>query len=72
MLVLGFGFGLQLVLVLEFGFGFGFGFGLVVPPALLLGQRVDGRAELGHRLDRAHLAQHLAALHVLAPEACLG
>src|SRR3989440_3213586 len=37
-----------------------------VPAALLLGQDVDAGVELGMRLDRAGLGQHLAALDLLA------
>src|SRR6476660_4383307 len=40
-----------------------------VPAALLLGQDVDLRAELGVRLDRARLGQDLAALDLLALDA---
>src|SRR5438132_3981744 len=40
-----------------------------VPAALLLRQDVDTRIELGVRLDRAGLGQHLAALDLLALDA---
>src|SRR5438132_27535 len=40
-----------------------------VPAALLLGQDVDPRVELGVRLDRAGLGQHLAALDLFALDA---
>src|SRR6195256_3732611 len=40
-----------------------------VPAALLLGQDVDARVELGVRLDRAGLGQHLAALDLLTLDA---
>src|SRR3977135_1734660 len=40
-----------------------------VPAALFLGEDVDARVELGVRLDRAGLGQHLAALDLLALDA---
>src|SRR5438270_6963070 len=40
-----------------------------VPAALFLGEDIDLRVELGVRLDRAGLSQHLAALDLLALDA---
>src|SRR5207302_10029502 len=40
-----------------------------VAAALLLGEDIDARVELGVRLDRAGLGQHLAALDLLALDA---